>query len=821
MLLSLLLAASVPAEGLIAQRAGAVEGYGRPSYEKRKRAGRRKPRTLPPPARDPLQLADPTWVPPFAGARGRDKKLGGPPGLRFESIYPAPPGPAGTQAEEAICVINTADKERQLAGASVVVAGRGELRVHADLILAPQQVHCLAHQASSFRQRFGRNPEAASVGAGGAVAALGSNWVGLSDKQGVLRLVVPGLGHVDTLAYKLTPGAWVPKSLPLWTGPAWNPKDSTMISPRVQLISRDRDAQGRVLPDRDGAEDYDSGSWYSGWGQDPLHRLRVPGQTMLHPVHRNHAQGEVIATSAPDNNYSALVHRFNQAKREILVSVYQFTNERILEALLAAVQRGVRVRLFVEGSPVAGLKDRSRWIYWRLKRAGGDVLFLGSRPKENVKKRYRYDHSKYAIIDSEWAIIGTENYGFTGHPPFRGYGNRGWEIQIRSKSFAAELRQVWDADTARAHLDVIGIDDRLNDKFGGKPFKKQGFRPPKTKAPTLRAYQSPVEPLHWKGSFGAQLVLSPDNSLSETDAVLGRIRLAERRLIILQNSIRTRWGRGKKKVRSVLLDAVVAAARRGIEVRVLVDGKGYQLDPDAPDGNDDTVRYLNALAGAEGLDLRAKVVDLDTLGLSKIHAKGVIVDDEWVFVGSQNWSENSFRANREVGVMVHAPAVAGYYLKLFWRDWHGTRLYEARMTRAFGPPGKGLPKGAQVAVHVELGETCIGQWQGLEHTFPCEYLDLPVTSASMAHMLRGRKVRVVGRIASVYRGRSQTSLNLGEDWRMDFSVRLDRKLADGLSQDGLDLASWVDRAIEVDGVVVERNGPAIVVKSLERIRLRD
>ena len=364
---------------------------------------------------------------------------------------------------------------------------------------------------------------------------------------------------MDTLAYKLTPGTWVPQNLPLWTGPAWNPKESTMINPRVQLISRDRDARGRILPDRDGAEDYDSGSWYSGWGKDPVHRLRIPGQSMFAPAHQSYRQGEVIATSAPDNNYAALVHRFQKAQREILVSVYQFTNERILEALLSAVERGVKVQLFVEGSPVAGLKDRSRWIYWRMKRAGGDVLFLGSRPKENVKKRYRYDHSKYAIIDGEWSIIGTENYGFTGHPPFTGYGNRGWEIQIRSKVFAAQLRQVWDADTARAHRDVIGIDDRLNDKFGGKPFKSQDFRPPKKKAPTLRAYQAPVAPLHHKGGFGAQLVLSPDNSLSETDAVLGRIRVAKRRVILLQNGIRTRWGRAKKKVRSMLIDAVVDA----------------------------------------------------------------------------------------------------------------------------------------------------------------------------------------------------------------------------------------------------------------------
>lgn len=821
MLLAILLASAAPADGLFVRRAGRLEGHGLPSLKKRRSKSKRRPRTLPPPARDPLKLADPSWLPPYAGRRARTGSSGLPRGLRFEAIYPAPPGPAGSQPDEAICITNTSETVRQLAGASIVVDGHGELRIHADLLLEPGQVQCLTADAKAYRRRFGWDAQAASAGAGGTVHSLGSAWIGLPDKQAALRLIVPKEGHVDSLAYNLTKELWAPKGLALWHGPAWNPKVSTMINPRVQLIQRDRDAEGRLLPDLDGAEDFDSGSWYSGWGADKLHRIRLPGQSLFSPRLRTISAGELLATSSPDNNFSALVNRFNQAKREILVSVYQFTNERILEALLAATERGVRVELFVEGSPVAGLKDRSRWIYWRMSRAGGRVLFLGSRAKEGIRKRYRYDHSKYAIVDGEWVVIGSENYGFTGHPPFKGYGNRGWEVHVRSKSFAKELRAVWDADTSRGHLDVIGIDDRLTDKYGGKPFKKQSFKPPRSKAPTLLPYQAPVAPLHFRGDFEAQLVLSPDNSLSETDALLGRIAKAKRRLIILQNSIRTRWGRGKKKVRSMLLDAVVAAARRGVETRVLVDGKGYQLGPDAPDGNDDTVRYLNALAGSEGLDLRAKVVDLDSLGLAKIHAKGVIVDDEWVFVGSQNWSENSFRANREVGVLLHSPEVANYYLKLFWRDWRGTRLYEATMTKPFGPPGKGLPAGAIVSVHVELGETCIGTWRGLEHTFPCDHLDLPVTSASMTHMLRGRMARVVGRIASVHKGRTHTSLSLGEDWRMDFSVRLTRKLADGLSQSGIDLSSWKHRTLEVEGVVVERYGPAIIVDKPGRIRLLD
>ena len=141
----------------------------------------------------------------------------------------------------------------------------------------------------------------------------------------------------------------------------------------------------------------------------------------------------------------------------------------------------------------------------------------------------------------------------------------------------------------------------------------------KSKPKRLGTYLNP-RPLSSQGEMALQLVLSPDNSLSERGAIIGMVNAAQRELLVLQNSMPTRWGRGRKKVASPLVSAVVAAARRGVKTRVLLDAVFYQLDPLKPDGNDDTVR-TSTRSPKEGLDLKARIIDLETIGLSKIHMR--------------------------------------------------------------------------------------------------------------------------------------------------------------------------------------------------------
>lgn len=86
-------------------------------------------------------------------------------------------------------------------------------------------------------------------------------------------------------------------------------------------------------------------------------------------------------------------------------------------------------------------------------------------------------------------------------------------------------------------------------------------------------------------------------------------------------------------------DALVAAAKRGVAVRVVLS----DATPLA--------------AGQQAIDaLRAGGVRLVRLASPYVHAKAIVVDGQTAFVGSENLSAGSLKYNRELGVIFGAPA---------------------------------------------------------------------------------------------------------------------------------------------------------------------
>jgi cardiolipin synthase len=551
----------------------------------------------------------------------------------------------------------------------------------------------VAATASGFLRVFGAPPAFEAASASPDVPDMeGSGlFLRLPGNRGTVALVDDGGNVVDFVAYETEK---VPeytaedfKNLP-WRGLAIQLFDAGLYGWTGQVLARDRDESGRLVDDTDTAADWDSGAKKKRLGIETTHRVERAGQT--HFVSRPYkARARVLATSAPDNNYAALVQAIDAAKRSVRVRIYEITNPKIVEAMIRAKRRGVDVIVYVEGAPVGGIADQERWLLDRAHQAGIPCYFLGSPAKSPIKPRYRFDHSKYVLIDDEKAIIGSENYGRSGVPIVNSWGNRGWMVHIEEPTFVAQLQAVWDADLRLVGGkpvvgDIVAIDESQTDAYG-LPYRDPGFVP--DESIHRGRYEQPIEPLLVDEEMKLELVLSPDTSLNEHSAIMGVIERAEKTLYVEQNSIRRRWGKKNDDddtegdVPNLPLQAVLAAARRGVSVRVLLDSTWYNVQGDEDRDNDDTVRFLNDVAAREGLDLLAKVINLEEAALEKIHTKGVIADpdsrDGEVFVGSINWTENSFKGNREVGVVLGHPAIAGYYAKLFRRDWAKSRIYEA------------------------------------------------------------------------------------------------------------------------------------------------
>ena len=341
---------------------------------------------------------------------------------------------------------------------------------------------------------------------------------------------------------------------------------------------------------------------------------------------------EVTTFVSPDSSYSQLAPFVDGAEESLYVNVYTFDSPFIADGIVEAYERGVDVIVLVDGSPVGGISE-SEWTVLNNLSGSGIPVYLWEHPDLG------FNHAKYVVADNTTVLVSTENFG--------ALGNRGWGTIISgpSSTYFAELF--------------------FDDLESGELLDFTGESP-------LEFYQDDseylprFEPETFYGNFTVVPVVAPENAV---DAILGLINSTDDSLYIEEFYVYRYWGSKKRGyIPNPFLEAIINAARRGAEVKLLLDSTWYNVEEDDPKSNIRTMLYVNSIAEKEGLDLEARLVDLDTVGFKKLHAKGVVVDNDTVFVSSVNWNEHSPTKNREVGVIVYGEP-AEYFAEVFLADW--------------------------------------------------------------------------------------------------------------------------------------------------------
>jgi cardiolipin synthase len=134
-----------------------------------------------------------------------------------------------------------------------------------------------------------------------------------------------------------------------------------------------------------------------------------------------------------DNRYNrdAIERQYRAAIRSarhdiIIANAYFFPGYRLLKALRRAAQRGVRVRLVLQGQPdMAIVKSAAELLHAQLLRAGVEIHEYCERPL----------HGKVALVDQHWATVGSSNLD-----PLSLFLNLEANVMIRSSAFNDELR---------------------------------------------------------------------------------------------------------------------------------------------------------------------------------------------------------------------------------------------------------------------------------------------------------------------------------------------------------------------------------------------
>lgn len=549
-----------------------------------------------------------------------------------------------------IRIANTGRAPVTLTGWRLVLDGKGLLFPGGAGIGPGREIH-VARDALAFQRLTGAWPEWQYAGRSSRAPRLEAPD-GLPDPSpwtGSAVLLDPDGRPVDALAW-----GSLAVEVPGWAGA---PLPS---APPGEVYLRARDERSWRLLDTGRRRDWKQGHLWL-----PLRSYRV-GQSDF-PPQTFTVEGPITASVAPDCTLAALVPVLDGARRSIDLNLYQITSAALYNRLVAAVHRGVRLRVFLDGTPAQPLLDKTRYLARMLAEHGADVRWMISDPRQGVMKRYRYNHAKYAVVDGRQVLVWSENWSRHSFPERVGGGNRGWGLFVESPALARYLAGVFAADWDPGRPDSIPLLPG-HPQWGGLP-----ENPDSGSGDPQYGYRPQFRPLTVRGRCRVTPVLAPDHALMETGGIIGLLRRAVSSLEVECQYIPLHWGMpdhgSPEETPNLFLAEVVAAARRGARVRVLVGAR--EPEPWFPQDSVHTIDYLNTLARRERLDLAARAENSAT-GVS-IHNKGVIVDRRWTLVTSINWSENAPGHNREVGLIVESPEIAAYFGQAFDWDWNHAR----------------------------------------------------------------------------------------------------------------------------------------------------
>ena len=321
----------------------------------------------------------------------------------------------------------------------------------------------------------------------------------------------------------------------------------------------------------------------------------------------------ITLLSTGDAAYSAMLAAIDAAERSIMLETYIFDRDgagkRFVEALSAAVARGVAVRVLIDA---VGARYSIPSIVSELKQANVPVdvfngnIVMGLRlPYANLRT-----HRKILIVDGSVAFTGGLNIRAGFCTEFSG------ELAALDTHFRLTGPVVSD-------LFRIAYEDwRFS---GGDDLSGEAWQI----APPPDAPES--------GMLARVVPSGPDKSLETNHRMLmGAVSIAKKHIRIMSPYFLPD---------RELISAIVTAARRGVEIDIVVPSSNNLklVDLAMTAQFDQLLKYGCRIWRASG---------------AFNHSKLTVVDDAWSYVGSSNIDPRSLRLNFEVDIEVVDPDFA-------------------------------------------------------------------------------------------------------------------------------------------------------------------
>jgi len=136
----------------------------------------------------------------------------------------------------------------------------------------------------------------------------------------------------------------------------------------------------------------------------------------------------------PDDGYAPVLDEVAHAACTVDVSVYLLSDEAVISALAAAVDRGVRVRVTLEEFPFGGGGSQEE-VRAQLQASGVEVRWSAT--------DIRFSHAKYLVVDRTVAVVMNMNLTASAFQSNREFG-----IVTTDPSVVAQAQEIFDRDWA-------------------------------------------------------------------------------------------------------------------------------------------------------------------------------------------------------------------------------------------------------------------------------------------------------------------------------------------------------------------------------------
>ncbi len=380
----------------------------------------------------------------------------------------------------------------------------------------------------------------------------------------------------------------------------------------------------------------DFGALELGQHDEPTEEFTVPRRALAAP------QPWITNSSAELNidareNLAAIKDVITSAKKTLYIEVFNFGNDsmgqQIVPLVVDAAKRGVEVKFLADyvGSKFTGGAKLGK----DMAEAGVEFRMWAPRfiRQDDKRRGINITHRKLYLADGDRGLTGGVNlkaeFDTITHDLL---------IDFRGEE-AAQLHAEFNRDWQMAK---------------GKPLSYEGLKP-NVSYGTVRTQTLVTSP--------------PEGRFEAKQAIYQAIEVAQREIVIENQYL---WDDG-------LMDRLLAAARRGVSVRVIVPGKS------------DNALFKNLHANALNQLLKAGGQAKLFNGVpdhAHVHTKYYSVDGRWSFIGSVNGDTRALIDNQELGVAITDPRLLKELnTRLFEKDWqHSSVVYEFKDSVLYTKP---------------------------------------------------------------------------------------------------------------------------------------